>query len=139
MAGDITVLNGDLKIEEGLSTAVLISIFSDARVHEDELDDPKENRGWWADQVSNEPIGSELWLLERASSTQENTLLGKSYIENALKWMLDDKIVDSIEVETWIFGNAWNRRLGFHVILKKGKEKTTMYFDDLWEASFLET
>ena len=67
-AGDICVVGADLQAEAGLDTAILISLFTDARVREDELPPGHTwRRGWWGDDVEDEPdiTGSKLWLLRR--------------------------------------------------------------------------
>ena len=62
----------DLQGDDGLLTALLISLFTDRRAHDDDpLPDervgvPSDMRGWWGDYFETErpdPIGSRLWLL----------------------------------------------------------------------------
>ena len=66
MEGDIDFLNGDLIREDGLETAVLISIFTNKRaLDSDNLINPGEKRGWWGDLVSDiegDKIGSKFWF-----------------------------------------------------------------------------
>lgn len=100
---DIVIENGDLKADDGLETAVLISLFSDRYQDPDELpagdDDP---RGWWADSELSEPtddeIGSLIWISERGKndSTTRNRI--EDSIREALQWMVDDGIADSVAV-----------------------------------------
>lgn len=139
---DITFENGDLKRESGIETAVLLSLFTDRRAEEDdELPDPNklDRRGWWGDLAEDQEdqIGSRLWLLERAKATQEVRNLAQQYIEEALEWMIEDGVAQSIEVATEIQGEVWNRRLAFEVKIRKidGNEEV-LKFDDLWEAMY---
>ena len=67
--GDLVIENDDLKIDEGLETAVLISLYTDARVSDEELPaEEAQKRGWWGDiypDIPNDQIGSKLWLKAR--------------------------------------------------------------------------
>ena len=75
-AGDICVVGADLQAEDGLDTAILVSLFTDARVREDELPPGHTwRRGWWGDGVDDEPdtTGSKLWVLRRSKATQEGS------------------------------------------------------------------
>ena len=73
-AGDICVVGADLQAEAGLDTAILISLFTDARVRDEELPPGHTwRRGWWGDDVEDEPdsTGSKLWTLRRSKATLE--------------------------------------------------------------------
>jgi phage gp46-like protein len=82
-----------------LATAILISLFTDRQVSEDETipDGTKDPRGWWGDD-GQYLIGSRLWLLERAKRTQDTLTLAQSYIEEALQWLIDDGVVGSFDI-----------------------------------------
>jgi len=109
MAGDFAFdsAHQDLMSDGGLETAVLVSLFTDRRAREDdELPDSNnlDRRGWWGDlgvpEVEGDQIGSRLWLLGR-EKTQESVLVrAKKYAEEALRWMIEDGIAKTIEVET---------------------------------------
>lgn len=141
MAGDVSVIDGDLLREEGLETAVMISLFTDRRAKDgDLLDNPMDKRGWWGDQTSyysNDQIGSRLWLLERAKAIQPNLVRAKTYITEALQWMLDDKVAQKIVVNTYrvpLDRNAGDI-LGFTVeIYKRDGTQEVFTFDDVWKA-----
>ncbi|MCB2199644.1 phage GP46 family protein [bacterium] len=97
---DLQATTGDLAVEEGLQTAILISLLTDAPAGDsDTLPDNSGNRGgWWHDALAAEPLGSKLWLLNRAKVSTETADSIQSYIEDALAWMQDEGIVSSIEV-----------------------------------------
>lgn len=100
---DAAIIDNDLASDRGLMTAVLLSLFLDARAQQDDVPpsgDPTDLRGWWADEfqeVKGDRIGSRLWLLERGKATRENATRAKEYIAEALAWMLEDKVVASVE------------------------------------------
>ena len=81
-ACDYAVAAGDLAADNGLKTAVLISLFTDRlAAADDEIPDGTEDRrGWWGDMPADgsapsgappDPIGSRLWLLARAKQSAE--------------------------------------------------------------------
>lgn len=101
---DIQMRNQDLDVEQGLRTAVIISIFTDARANEEELPiGETSRRGYWGDlfpDVERDRIGSRLWLLERSKETEEVRVTARQYCLEALQWMIEDGIAASIDVST---------------------------------------
>lgn len=89
-------------VTEDLPRAVLISLFSWRRANADD-DLPGSNKfGWWGDtypEIDNDRIGSRLWLLGRAKIVPETILRAKEYAEEALKWLVDDGVATSVEVQ----------------------------------------
>lgn len=107
LEANLTLTDGDLTLEQGLYTSIIISLFTDKRAADDDvLPDPLNNdlRGWWGEiaspEVDGDQIGSKLWLLERSKATDNVIAISKEYIENSLQWMIEDEIASSIEVET---------------------------------------
>lgn len=101
---DIEFKNNDLVNENGLETAVLMSVFTDKRASEDDPlpDINGDKRGWWGDLTlpeSEDAIGSKLWLLERSKTTQRVITKAKKHIRDSLQWMIDDGIAVKIDVE----------------------------------------
>ena len=133
-------VTNDLKTDDGLYTAVLISLFTDARANEDDVlpgvllsEDFPDRRGWWGDETSeraNDSVGSRLWLLERAKKTEENLRKTETYVREALQWMLDEDIASKINVK------AEMGSLNFSVdILRKDGNSVSFKFQDVWEGS----
>jgi phage gp46-like protein len=132
---DFKYNNGDLLREEGLETAVLISLFTDRRANDDdELINPGEYRGWWGDELSeDDQIGSRLWLVKQ-KATQRNVILAKEYIIEALQWMIDDGVVSKIDVETEAQGPPENKRLAAKLrIYYTDGNVEAIEFKNLWE------
>lgn len=102
--------SGGLRAREALPTAVVLALFTDLRcpdehplrwLAEDDL------RGWWGDgvdvrdDIGEAPLGSLLWLLERAPLTFEiASLWAPIFINDALAPLLNQGAVVRIEVET---------------------------------------
>lgn len=102
---DLIIEDGDLKADNGLETATLISLWSDRRVEdEDNLPEGEtDQRGWWGDEVSSftdDKIGSILWTSERGKTDIETQNRIKEGADDALKWMIDDGVAASVENET---------------------------------------
>lgn len=101
---DMSKIDGDIAVDRGLATAMILSLFTDARAQDDDAPpsgDPNDRRGWWADQfaaVAGDEFGSRLWLLDRAKQTNETLLLAKQYALECWAWMIEDKVVASIDV-----------------------------------------
>lgn len=92
----------DISTDEGLETAVIISLFSDRRADEEELPPgAASKRGWWGDSLLSrgDRIGSKLWLLNREKFLPEVAARAKGYAEEALKWMLEDRAAAKVQVE----------------------------------------
>jgi|SRR6188474_1813327 len=92
-APDLRITRDDLAIDDGLATAVLISLFSDARV--------EDERGWWADDAQP-GWGSELWRYERESIASINLAQVKAADEKALAWLVADGVLSAVRVEVTI-------------------------------------
>ena len=84
---DLVIEGGGLMTEEGLRTAVLISLMTDRRARLDDAlpSDDGNRRGWWGDVAAegNDRIGSRLWLLSRAKATTET--LGHNQVDRSCK------------------------------------------------------
>lgn len=93
--------DGVLVAELGLSTAVFISLGTDREPHpDDDVPEGFEPGGWWADAMDGKgrKIGSRLWLLQRATISDETISRAASYVDEALAWMIEDKIANSVTV-----------------------------------------
>lgn len=120
-AGDARDLQGD----DGLLTAVIISLFTDARAHDDDpLPDERvgvtsDKRGWWGDHIlpedARDPMGSRLWLLWREKEMPVVVERARQYASEALAWLLRDGWVGGLEVTAQRVGPAY---LGIGVRLR---------------------
>ncbi|MDR1656123.1 MAG: phage GP46 family protein [Deltaproteobacteria bacterium] len=93
----------DLSLDDGLNTAILVSLFSDRRAEPaDELPDPgSSRRGWWGDALADgrDRLGSRLWLLTRRKQTPETRQLFIEYTKEALSWLVEDGVASTVEVD----------------------------------------
>jgi phage gp46-like protein len=133
---DLSMIDSDLASDRGLETAVILSLFTDRRAEDDDVPpsgDATDRRGWWADRfadVEGDKIGSRLWLLNRGKRVNETRLRTKEYIREALQWMLDDKVVDSIDIVVETNGE----QLAFSVGLQRPSgDRVTLRFAPSWD------
>lgn len=133
---DMSMIDDDIASDRGLMTSAILSLFTDRRAETDDTPpsgDATDRRGWWADQfsaVEGDRIGSRLWLLDRSKRTTETALRAKEYVLEALAWMIDDRVVASIEVEV----ETTKSGLLFAVGLQRpGKDPTTFRFAHTWD------
>ena len=79
---------------DDLVTAVLISLMSDrvAQPNDDIPDGTTDRRGHWTDEAPYY-VGSRLWLLVRRKQDNKTLHDAFAYIQEALQWLIDDKVV----------------------------------------------
>ncbi|KQN00575.1 phage GP46 family protein [Sphingomonas sp. Leaf25] len=112
-----------------LQTAVLISLFSDAVAADDDVitDRSGDPRGWWAG-----PIGSKLWLRARSRVTPQLPALVKDDIEQALAWLIEDRVLSAIDVEVEF---TTPTMLGARVVFRRSDgRRAELRFSRLWES-----
>ena len=85
---------GDLAQDMGLQSAVLLSLFCDAR--DAEAPAGTDPRGWWAD-VDGDQWGSLLWTLSREVASREVAERARQAAEAALAWLIEDGIAETVE------------------------------------------
>lgn len=100
--GDLELVEGDLALDPGLGTSVLVSLFSDARV--DLTDSPDGTvRGWWAESGAGE-FGSRLWTIAREKRIDAALPRIEAIAEDALRWMIDAGLATSVEASAAFTG-----------------------------------
>ncbi|MBL1321503.1 MAG: phage GP46 family protein [Methylophaga sp.] len=102
---DISLNRPDIQTEKGLRTAVMISLFTDARASDDDIlpGNDGDRRGHWADTYSDSSLGSKLWLLEREKELPNVLQRADEYATQALQWFIDDGIAQTVNVLTdWL-------------------------------------
>lgn len=104
LGGDVVLQGLDLARDDGLETAVVISLFTDRRCSADQLpDNETDQRGFWGDAfatLAGDQTGSLLWLLAREKTINAVLARAKDYATDALKWLLEDKVAAALEIET---------------------------------------
>ncbi|MHA6236875.1 phage GP46 family protein [Pseudomonas fluorescens group sp. PF-69] len=104
--GDWQVLDGALDSGDDMASAVFISLFSDRQANSDDVlpDGSTDRRGWWGDLGQPVPLGSRLWLLSRSRLDDNAAKMAVIYAKEALQWLLDDQVAESVTVTATIQG-----------------------------------
>jgi hypothetical protein len=94
---------GALANEAALQTAVVLSLFTDARARPDDGAEG-DRRGWVGDAFAPEDrYGSRLWLLRREKQTEETRRRAEDYANEALTWMVEARLATSVSVTAaWV-------------------------------------
>lgn len=134
---DIAIENGDLKGDDGLETAVAISIFTDRRVTDEELPFPQiDKKGWWGDmfpEVEQDKIGSRLWLVGREKVTQEVANRAQDYCKEGLQWLIDDGVAASVTAVA-TYNSFKNLIIDIQIVKPSGNKSR---FKVLWDKQQL--
>lgn len=99
--GTLTSNGTDLSRDAGLESAMILSLFSDRRVNIEDvraaglLD--SDLRGWWGDTLEEIPLGSRVWLLNRAKIIPKTSADFREYALEAWRWLIDDGVAKSID------------------------------------------
>ncbi|WP_424682909.1 phage GP46 family protein [Frateuria sp. YIM B11624] len=100
---DVAMGAADLVADEGLETAVILSLFLDRRADADDgvpLD--QDPRGWWGDtfaSVAGDQVGSKLWLLGREKQLAQVAKRAQTYATEALAWLVEEGVASEIDVQ----------------------------------------
>jgi phage gp46-like protein len=113
---------GDLGSDEGMRTAVALSLLSDRRaLPDDELPGGgNDRRGWWADalaETQGDQFGSRLWLLGREKDLESVRDRAETYARESLEWLLEDKVAADLEVTA---ATVANDTLQIRVVVIRG-------------------
>jgi phage gp46-like protein len=101
---DLSIKDGVVEIEEGIRPAILNSLFCDARNSSGSQRVAHERRGWFGSIIPfyNKETGSQLWTLEQKRMTEDTRNLLVSYLQEALKWMVDLGLISKPPIVTSI-------------------------------------
>ena len=129
---DLDFSSTDITAENGLQSMVLLSLFSDAKVSDEELPNTEiYKRGFWGDMFENNVTsGSKLWLLGREKTLPETRERLKEYAKESLSWMEKDGIVSSIRVNAEIMSSS---QIELYIYLSRPGNSESK-FDFLWSS-----
>lgn len=122
---DFVFEGGDLKLDHGLRTPALVTLFTDGLVEPERA--RQGYRGGWCG-APNRAWGSRLWLLDRARADSQAPGFARQAAADALNWMLNLGAAASIEVEADYFAPG---QLGFTVRLRDGEAARWSGLDSL--------
>jgi phage gp46-like protein len=135
--GDWDLAAGDLQTGQDLETACLVSLFTDRLATPDFVptDGTTDRRGWWADPYNDQPLGSNLWQLQRAKKTRDTLGLARTYALDALQWLIIDGVAAQVDCNTSWLGGAGSTALGIAIaIIKPDGSLTRFMFGWAWQG-----
>lgn len=111
--GELVLSGFDLARDDGLETAVIISLFTDRRASAEQMPvelQQDDLRGYWGD-ISNatpsDQTGSLLWLLAREKQLPQILGRAQQYCREALAWMVEDLVATRVEVTAEFVAQGW--------------------------------
>lgn len=127
---------GDFTEDDGLSTAIILSLLTWGRAGDEDLPSSEDKKGWWGDSyadVDSDQIGSKIWLLFREKVTDETILRLKEYATQSLNWLIEDKVASRVDVAAER-NAADHERIDLGVTVYRGDEKAVeLRFDNIWK------
>ena len=139
--GALAIGAGAVRLDDGLRTAILISLFTDARAPAGAMlpEDGDDRRGWWGDDLAadgsaagtRDAIGSTLWMLRRAKVTPITINQAREATSAALGWLLRDGVASALSVEV----EAQGQTLAIGVVIDRPEGPARQRFDFAWDAS----
>lgn len=133
-SGDWRIVGPGFEEDDGLESAVVISLFTDRRAENDDEVDGEDRRGWWGDlfaDVEGDRIGSRLWLLSREKQLPAVLIKAREYASEALQWLIDDGVASAVTVTTEIVRQGL---LGLLVVIHRpAKPPIQFRFETFWK------
>jgi phage gp46-like protein len=139
---DMVLVPGDIAGDDGLETAVIISLFSDARATDDMLDaidNDGDLRGFWGDITRpDDSTGSLLWTMKRSKQLTSTLAKARGYCQDALSWLVQDQIAQRVEVRTRYLAPASGVMIIEVDIYRPGSANPVLYrYGYEWSAQLL--
>lgn len=137
LTGDLLQVGTGLATDEGLRTAIVLSLFTDRRAEaDDELPAGEtDRRGWWGDELADiegDRIGSRLWLLSRRKILPATLVEARQMAEESLAWLVEDGIAARIEVEVTHLPPT-TLAIAVSIVRPIG-DRVDFSFESLWEG-----
>jgi phage gp46-like protein len=139
---DLGISANDIASDDGLRTAVLISVFPNRRALDSDVlpSGGDDRRGWWGDGVPLQPsrdgrpdlTGSRLWLLAREKQVPQVLVRARQYVLEALAWMVEDKAAQSVDASA-SFGGDGVLALSVSIV-KPNQQLVRFQFNYTWAA-----
>ena len=125
---DLVFDGNDLVMGDAVESAIAVSLGSEKR-SSDKFSKNLGSHGWWAENTFDGSVfGSEIYKVFSHKIESSTMLLLKQYAEDALKWLVDDGVVDSIDVDVV----AESVGAALTVVIVRNGEKSSYRYDFLW-------
>lgn len=118
-------------MNDSLSMAVVISLFTWRLADTGDVYDGSNKYGWWGDTYPVEPgdkIGSKLWQLLRRKLTDDVIAEVEEVSRDSLQWMIDDGICSNVDVSV---ERSEINRVNISVVLTVDGKQTSYKFKEV--------
>lgn len=118
-------------MNDGLSRAVVISLFTWRLADTGDVYDGSNKYGWWGDTYPVEPgdkIGSKLWQFLRRKLTDDVIAEVEEVSRDSLQWMIDDGICSNVDVSV---ERSEINRVNISVVLTVDGKQTSYKFKEV--------
>ena len=118
-------------MNDGLSRAVVISLFTWRRADTGDVYDGSNKYGWWGDTYPVQQggkIGSKLWQLLRRKLTDDVIAEVEEVSRDSLQWMIDDGICSNVDVSV---ERSEINRVNISVVLTVDGKQTSYKFKEV--------
>jgi phage gp46-like protein len=125
--GDLNMVGGAIELGHDLETAVLISVFTDLAADPDDILLPgqaADPRGWWADSLTGDPIGTKLWQIFARTTSQDTLNWARDQVSKALTWMIADGVAAAVEVDAQYIARG---ALGLRITITEPSGRRTAF------------
>jgi len=88
-------LDGDFEMDQSYDTAIVVSIFTDARADESEIAESSNRRGWAGNEATpGREMGGKVWLWVTNRNTPAVRRGLASALDDCLAWFVTDGLLD---------------------------------------------
>jgi len=125
--------NGDLKGTDSFDTALIVSLFSDARASQTQVAVPQNRRGWLgnvAPPIEGYEMGSLLWLVYQERLTQNVLNAAVDFARQCLEWLVVQGMAQSIDVSGEIVPSYG---IALTIVITSLTGQTETRYVKLWE------
>lgn len=127
--------DGDIETEDAFDTAIIVSLFTDARANVSEVPETHRRRGWLGnEQTPGVEMGSKLWLHEQARLTRTVMNAIADQARAALEWFVDNDLAEAI-ADVEVSSNPVTGRLLLSVQIERTPSRIEPRLYDLWDQS----
>ena len=126
---DLCYDDGDLLMGKSLENSVLVSIGSDAREAGKKFKNVLQDDGWWGESTfEGDQWGSKLHELFKKRFDSNLILLANQYVEESLRWLVDDGVADSVSSNS----SKDSKALYISITVSKGGQTENYRYEFLW-------
>jgi phage gp46-like protein len=118
--------SGDFVQDDGLETAILMSLFCNERATEEQVPQPFKRGGYWAIDITGMQF-SHLWLVN-GRKTQDKLNLGSEYCNTALNWLIEKGYATEVNTEA----SFTDEGIQLDIAISKPNGITDNYTYQLW-------